>query len=112
MEIAAAVAVALIGFVTLFQIGLVLGAPLGRAAWGGQNPGRLPTRLRVASIGAIAILAVLAWLVAARAGIVGASPLPTSWLVPATWVATGYFALGALVNLISRSPIERVWAPV
>jgi hypothetical protein len=28
------------------------------------------------------------------------------------WVVTAYFALGAVVNLISRSPVERMWAPV
>jgi hypothetical protein len=112
MEFAGVVAVALIGFVIAFQIGLVLGAPWGAAAWGGQHPGRLPARLRIASIVAIVILAFLGWLVAAAAGILTAAPMPASWLTPATWVATAYFALGAIVNLISRSPIERLWAPV
>lgn len=112
MNIAGLAAVLLIGFVILFQIGLVLGAPWGSAAWGGGQPGRLPGRLRIASVAAVLILGFLAWLVAARAGLVFVSPVPASWLVPATWVATGYFVLGAVVNLISRSPIERLWSPV
>lgn len=112
MSIAGIAVVALIGGVILFQAGLVLGAPWGAAAWGGQNPGRLPGRLRVASVAAVLILAFLAWLVAARAELVSVSPVPLSWLAPATWVATGYFALGAVVNLISRSPIERLWSPI
>jgi hypothetical protein len=112
VNLAGIAAVALIGGVILFQIGLVLGAPWGSAAWGGQNPGRLPGRLRIASVAAILVLAFLAWLIAARAGLASVSPVPASWLGPATWVATGYFVLGAIVNGISRSPIERFWAPV
>jgi hypothetical protein len=112
MQIAGIAAVALIGLVIAFQIALVLGAPWGAAAWGGQHPGRLPTRFRLASVISLVILGFLAWLVAATAGLVGAAPLPASWLIPATWTAAAYFALGAVVNLISRSPIERGWAPV
>ena len=112
MNLAGLTAVALIGGVVLFQIGLVLGAPWGAAAWGGQSPGRLPSRLRVASLVAAALLAFIAWVIAAAAGLVVASPLPESWLGPATWIATGYFGLGTIVNLISRSPVERWWAPV
>src|SRR5918995_3343969 len=112
MQIAGGAAVVLIGLVVIFQIGLVLGAPWGAAAWGGQHSGRLPTRLRIASLVAIVILGFLGWLVAAAAGLVSAAPLPASWLTPAMWVAAGYFGLGAIVNLISRSPIERIWAPV
>ena len=112
MILAGIAAVALIGGVILFQIGLVLGAPWGSAAWGGQHPGRLPARLRIASLVAVVILAFIAWVVAAAAGVVTTSPLPVSWLAPAMWVATGYFALGAVVNLISRSPVERLWSPV
>jgi hypothetical protein len=112
VNIVGIIALALIGGVIVFQIGLSLGAPWGSAAWGGQHPGRLPGRLRIASVAAVLILAFLAWLLAARAGLVSASPVPESWLAPATWVATGYFALGTIVNLISRSPVERVWSPV
>ena len=112
MQVAGIVGVGLIGLVMLFQVGLVAGAPWGAAAWGGQNAGTLPVRLRLASVVAIVILGFLAWLVAAAAGIALLAPLPAAWLTPATWAAAAYFALGAVVNLISRSPIERVWAPV
>lgn len=112
MEIAAVTAAVLIGAVIVFQVALALGAPWGRAAWGGRHAGALPTRLRVASAGAAVVLAVVGWIVLAAAGLIATSPLPGSWLEPATWVATAYFALGALVNLISRSRVERIWAPV
>ena len=112
VQIAGIVGVGLIGVVTLFQLALVLGAPWGDDAWGGQHTGTLPTRLRIASVVAIVVLGFLGWLVAAAAGIVAVAPLPATWLTPATWAAAAYFALGAVVNLISRSPIERVWAPL
>ena len=49
MAVAAIVAVVLLAVVAVFQSALALGAPLGRAAWGGQHEGVLPTRFRVAS---------------------------------------------------------------
>ncbi len=112
METAALIAAGLIGMVILFQIALAVGAPWGQAAWGGQHAGRLPARLRFASVVAALILAVLAWIVLAAGRVTSASPLPESWLGPAAWLGTAYFGLGALVNAISRSRVERVWAPV
>jgi hypothetical protein len=47
MHVAAVIAVVLRGVVCAFQIALALG--VGKAAWGGQHEGALPTRLRVAS---------------------------------------------------------------
>lgn len=98
--------------VILFQVGLAMGAPWGQAAWGGQHAGRLPTRLRFASVAAALILASLAWIVLAAGRVMSTSPLPESWLGPAAWLGTAYFGLGAVVNVISRSRVERVWAPV
>lgn len=112
MQAAAILAVALIVVVALFQVGLALGAPWGAAAWGGQHPGRLPARLRIASAAAAVVLVLIARVVAAAAGLVATSPLPESWVEPATWIVTGYFGVGTIVNLISRSPVERFWAPV
>jgi hypothetical protein len=100
---------AAIGFagIALFQLGLALGAPLGRAAWGGTIPGRLPAGLRVGSL-----VAVLIWSSAAAVvlGRVGVGPLPSiAWL---TWVLFGLLLLGTLMNLASSSPWERYfWGP-
>jgi hypothetical protein len=112
VQAAGLIAVILIGAVALFQIGLVLGAPWGAAAWGGRNAGRLPGHLRVASAAAIILLLFIAWIVAAAAGLVQTSPIPNAWLTPALWIATAYFGLGTLANLASRSSAERWWAPV
>lgn len=105
------VAAVLMGIVIVFQLALVLGAPWGAASWGGQRAGTLPSGLRAASAAAAVILAVLAWIVLATADVVDA-PWPSAWNGPATWVATAYFAIGTLVNAISRSRVERLWAPV
>jgi hypothetical protein len=112
MTTAAVAAAGLIGLVIVFQVALVIGAPWGGAAWGGGHPGRLPTRLRVASAGAIVVLVCLAWIALAAAGTVSASPIPRPWLGSAAWVGTAYFALGTIVNAVSRSKVERLWAPV
>jgi hypothetical protein len=112
MTTAAVAAAGLIGLVIVFQVALVIGAPWGAAAWGGGHPGRLPTRLRVASAGAIVVLVWLAWIVLAAAGTVSASPIPRPWLGSAAWVGTAYFGLGTIVNAVSRSKVERLWAPV
>jgi hypothetical protein len=100
---------AAIGFagIAVFQLGLALGAPLGRAAWSGTIPGRLPARLRVGSLvaGLIWSFAVLVVL-----GRVGVGPLPAiAWL---TWVFVGLLLLGTVMNLASSSPWERYfWSP-
>ena len=112
MELASAIAVVLIAVVITFQVALVLGAPWGAAAWVGQHPGVLPGRLRIASGASIAVLVFLGWIVLAAGGLVGVAPVPAAWLEYAIWVAAGYFLIGAAVNLVSRSPVERIWAPV
>jgi len=62
--------VAAVGFLTiaLFQAALALGAPLGRAAYGGVHDGQLPTGLRMASAFATIVWALAAMIVLGRAG--------------------------------------------
>ena len=45
MNVAAIVAVVLLSLVSVIQIALALGAPLGYAAWGGCYGGALPEKL-------------------------------------------------------------------
>jgi hypothetical protein len=100
------------GFVgiAVFQAALALGAPLGRAAWGGANR-VIPPRLRRASAVAAVVWLVAAVLILARAGVL-AVPLPSIVLVVGAWALVVLSALGALVNLASSSPWERFgWAP-
>lgn len=111
MTTAALIASTLLGVVALFQIALAGGAPFGRASWGGQQPGALPPRLRVMSgvAGAVVYPAIIATVLAA-AGVAG------NWLgsaaQPVMWVLTAIFGVGTVMNAISRSRLERLWAPV
>jgi hypothetical protein len=99
---------AAVGFVgvALFQAALAMGAPWGRAAWGGAHE-RLPIGLRVASGFAVGFWLFAALLVLARAGY-DVSPILVSVAGWGTWVLFGMLALGTLLNLASRSRLERL----
>jgi hypothetical protein len=112
MILAAILAVILLGVVVVFQIGLALGAPWGAAAWGGQHPGVLPTRLRIASaVVALVVYPLVIALVLAAAGIIDDAWLPIDPTL-AMWVLAGLLGLGAVANFLSRSEAERRWGPV
>ena len=97
--------------VAVFQVALAAGAALGRAAWGGAHE-RLPRNLRVASAAAAGVWVLAALTVLAAAGFEG-SPIPASVADWATWVLAAFLLVGAVMNLLSRSRLERiVWGPV
>jgi hypothetical protein len=111
-EIVAARIYAVVSFgVIAFQIALALGAPWGAYAMGGAFPGQFPPELRVAAVVQAVILAGLALVVLARAGITLPKWSRTSrWLV---WVVVAFSALSLVLNLITPSARERaIWAPV
>lgn len=95
-----------------FQVALAAGAPWGEAAWGGQQAQPGPG-LRAASAGAAAIWVGAAATVARRVGLRTWTPVPDRWLGRATGIVAGYAGLGTLMNLASRSDLERgVMTPV
>jgi hypothetical protein len=105
---------AAIGFVAIaaFQAALALGAPFGAAAWGGRHPGRLPTRLRVASAVACVFWLFAALVILERGGaeIVSLPPTLARW---GTWALVVLLPIGALMNLASKSRWERYgWGPL
>ena len=111
MTFAALLAVVLLAVVAVFQLALALGAPLGKAAWGGRSKGVLPTRRRIASgLAATVIYPIIALYVLVSADLIDWEWLPTG--ATGMWVLTGLFTLGTVANLASRSKIERIWAPV
>lgn len=112
MTIAAILAVALLGILIVFQLALAAGAPLGYAAWGGRNPGVLPTGLRVASaVVGLVMYPIFIAVILAAAGLIGDDWLPFDPRI-VMWVFAAFFALGVVANAISRSPRERIWSPV
>ncbi|OLT43614.1 hypothetical protein BJF85_21795 [Saccharomonospora sp. CUA-673] len=89
----------------VFQTGLAAGAPWGHMAYGGGHPGTLPAPLRRVSGAAAVGYVVAAGLVATRRGSVPARRRGLTGLA-------AFMAFGTALNAVSRSPTERVWAPV
>jgi hypothetical protein len=88
-----------------FQLALALGAPWGRAAYGGVRAGTLPTHLRVISGVAAGGYGTGALLVLRGTGSSRARARGFT-------AVSGFMALGAFANGASRSPLERaVWTP-
>lgn len=109
---AAILAVVLLGVIVAFQLALALGAPWGAAAWGGQNLGVLPARLRIASgVVAVVIYPLVIALVLASAGIIGDEWLPADGTL-IMWGLVGLLGVGALMNFASRSRPERTWGAI
>ena len=103
--------VAMISILIAFQVAIALGAPLGKYAYGGQNIGRLPNKLRITSVISVLILLAMQGHVLAQVGIF--TPLlPADQGKIANYAIVAFFAIGTLVNLVSRSKAERnIWTP-
>lgn len=97
--------------VTAFQLALAAGAPWGAYAMGGRFPGVFPPPMRAAAVVQAALLAAIAGVVLARAGLaVPAWQGTSAWLI---WGVVGFCTLGVVLNLITPSRMERlIWAPV
>lgn len=97
--------------VVAFQLALAAGAPWGAYAMGGAFPGRYPPALRVLAVVQGAVVAILACVVLADAGVAMtgvAVSLP--WAI---WVVVLFSAVAVILNAISRSAGERrIWVPV
>src|SRR5512138_934422 len=96
--------------VVAFQIALAAGAPWGEYAMGGAVPGQFPPALRIAALIQAALIAGMAMVVLARAGLI----LPgwsraSRWLI---WLVVAFMAFDLFINLITPSAGERaIWAP-
>jgi hypothetical protein len=96
----------------LFQIAIVLGAPLGEYSYGGRTVGKLPSRYRISSFFSVVLMLAIAGHYLAFLGVF--QPLIGSGLFSiANWVLVGFAALAALLNNITRSAKEkRLWGGV
>ena len=110
--IAAVVATVLLAALAVFQVALAAGAPLGRFAWGGRHE-VLPRGLRIGSAVSVAVYGVFGWIIWRAADVLSDSGDYEPTVPPALWVLCGYFGLGVVANLASRSHSERlVMTPV
>jgi hypothetical protein len=96
--------------VVAFQIALAAGAPWGAYAMGGASPGQFRPAMRIGAIIQAVLLAGMAAVTLARAGLI----LPgwwqaSHWLI---WVVVTFTVISLVLNLISRSAGERaIWVP-
>lgn len=106
-RIPAYIAVAGFAALTIFQILLAAGLPLGRAAYWGVHE-TLPPGLRIVSAVSAMLLIAAIWTVLVRSGIiVGGKTARTT----ANWMIWGYtvlFALSSAANMASTSRWERL----
>lgn len=104
-QFAALAACTVLAGLAVFQGALIGGASLGRFAWGGQHD-VLPVGLRVGSAVSI-FLSLFGYAAVSKAGLV--PPLVSESVTSVSmWVLTAYFALGVIMNAISRSKPERL----
>jgi len=92
-----------------FQIAIVLGAPLGEYAYGGQNPGILKLPLRIASAFSALVMFAIAGHYLAQLGVF--TPLlDEAGNSIANWGFAVFAGLSAIANNITRSQKEkRLW---
>lgn len=95
---------AILALLALFQLTLILGAPLGHFAWGGRHR-VLPARLRVGSAISILVYGLIDLIAWDRVGALDVVPEPLSEI--GMWVVFACFTLGIAMNAISRSRPER-----
>ncbi|WP_157009149.1 hypothetical protein [Agromyces laixinhei] len=98
------IALTVVAALSVLQVLAASGRPVGQFVWGGAHR-VLPRRFRIGSAVSILLYAGFAALLLSRAAVV---PGGESTIVRVlTWVLFGYFALGMLLNAISRSRAER-----
>lgn len=100
----------LTGVVILFQFCLSIGLPWGAASMGGKYPGVYPKKMRVVALVNMIILSLLMMIVLVNAGLI--LPQFMSFSEIAIWFVVGFYGIGTLLNTITPSKIERIWAPV
>lgn len=108
--VSAVIFTTLTGIVFIFQGCLAAGMPWGIASMGGRYPGKYPPKMRVFAIINMIILSFMAIIVLSRAGLLLPGIKPISEIL--VWFVTAFFCLGTVLNTITPSKIERLWAPV
>ena len=105
MIIATLLAVFTLSLLSLFQLSLALGAPMGKFAWGGKYK-VLPRNLRIGSTLSLIIYLGIAICLLSKSGIYQIIQQGTLLYI-LVWVIFVYLVLGIFMNAISRSKRER-----
>src|SRR3989337_1623021 len=98
---AAKIITLILGIVVVFQLLLIAGLPLGKAAFGGEHR-VLPAGFRIASVISILLYLAIILILRARAGL--SNRVKNQKLIRnGSWTVVVIFALGFIMNAISRS---------
>ena len=112
-RIGATIAAVLFTLVALFQLAVVLGAPLGEYTQGGANKGTLPAQSRIFAGVSTALVLVMAAAILARTERGPLRLAPRRLITVLAWFTTAYAGVGVILNLLTPSAVERaVWAPI
>jgi hypothetical protein len=98
-------------WLSIFQLALALGAPIGRFAWGGQHA-VLPTKLRISSLISIVLYFIFLFFLWSATNLI--APISNAAFVTmGVWIIAMYMLLGIGMNVISRSkPEQFIMTPV
>ena len=99
------IAVVLCSIMSIFQLLLAIGLPLGSFAYGGKY-NKLPNNLRIMSIIAIGILVFASISVLARISVIPIFEDSIVFII-AMWIFAFYFTLNTLANVTSKSKSEQ-----
>ncbi|WP_372933433.1 hypothetical protein [Mariniphaga sediminis] len=108
--ISAVIFTALTGIVVIFQGCLAAGVPWGEASMGGKYPGKYPPKMRLIAIINMIILSFIALVVLSDADLLLPQLKQISRI--GIWFVVAFFSISTVLNTITPSKIERIWAPV
>ena len=112
MQTAAISLIVVLALVSMFQLAVVLGAPLGEYVSGGQTTGKLTPRLRVASAVSILIYAGMVGHLLAQIGVFE-KLFDGRFNSLGNWGLVGVLGASLALNAMSKSKKERqLWVPV
>ena len=109
-SLAAIIFTILTGIVLIFQGCLALGLPWGKASMGGKYPGKYPPKMKMVAIINMVILSVFVAIVLSKSDLLFPQLKPISNI--GIWFVVAFMVLGTVLNTITPSKIERIWAPV
>jgi len=104
--IAAIIAIVLFTGMSIFQLLLVLGLPLGRLAYGGKYE-KLPSKMKITSLIGIVIFIFASLSVLERAEIITIFN-NLMFVTVFVWIIAVYLAFNTLMNVISKSKWEKL----
>lgn len=98
--------------ISIFQLFLALGVPLGKAAWGGSSS-TLSSTLRVSSGIAFVLWAFVSYIMCLKAGLLESNLFSQRFVRSVLNILFYLVMVSCFLNWISQSPVERyIWGPI